>query len=184
MTGAQRDRLGLLSEDLAWESDADGYAEPDEVTRSVYLNLPGEDPFLTNGEIKLLAMLLALLLVLAIVAIGLALAAQDSEDERQVLVAVGAAPRTIRRVNALRAAVLVFIGGLIAVPAGLLPAAAVDAARETATGPRTPTFVPDVQAVLLVLVVVPAVAGLVTWFGGRVRTWVRPKRPDVFAFGD
>ena len=26
--------------------------------------------------------------------------------------------------------------------------------------------------------------GLVTWFGGRIRDVVRPRRPDVFAFGD
>ena len=56
--------------------------------------------------------------------------------------------------------------------------------RESDVGPDAVTFRVDLPSLLLVLVVVPLVAGLATWAGGRLRSWVRPKRPDVFAFGE
>ncbi len=47
---------------------------------------------------------IAALLVAAVIVIGLALAAKDGEDETTVLRAVGASPRVLRRVGALRPA--------------------------------------------------------------------------------
>jgi predicted lysophospholipase L1 biosynthesis ABC-type transport system permease subunit len=137
---------------------------------------------LSRGQIKALLMAAAALIVLAVVAVGLALAAQDEAEERQILEAVGAPPRTVRRATALKAALLAFIAGALAVPAGLLPAAAVVAAAEDRD--RNWELTPDVPSIVLVLVVVPLLAGTATWVGGRLRAAVRPKRPDVFAFGD
>ncbi len=62
-----------------------------------------------------------LLLVLLVVAIGLSLAAVESRDERNTLIAVGASPSTLRRRSATTATVLAATGGVLAIPAGLLP---------------------------------------------------------------
>ena len=62
-----------------------------------------------------------LLLVLLVVAIGLSLAAVESRDERNTLIAVGASPSTLRRRSATTATVLAATGGVLAVPTGLLP---------------------------------------------------------------
>jgi hypothetical protein len=179
LTSGRRHRLEVLAEDLSWAQSETG-PDAGATTRSVYLSVPEKPPILTKAQIKGLALLAFLLLVLAIVAVGLSLAAQDSEEERQVLVAMGASPRTIGRVRALRAVALVVIAGVIAVPAGLLPAAAVVAAQDA----FSQRYAPDRTSLLLVLVLVPVAAGLATWAGGRIRGWLRPARPDVFAFGD
>ena len=53
---------------------------------------PSEPPALTEDQIKALLLAFAALLVLGVVAVGLALAAQDEAEERQILEAVGAPP--------------------------------------------------------------------------------------------
>ncbi|MEJ7561068.1 MAG: hypothetical protein WKF45_00910 [Ilumatobacteraceae bacterium] len=58
----------------------------------------------------------ATLLVLIVVAIGLSLAATESRDERDVLVAVGARPVTMSRMAGVKAVVLTMTGGVLAVP--------------------------------------------------------------------
>jgi len=137
---------------------------------------------ISPAQVRAAVLAASLLLVLAVVAVGLALAAKDSEDERQVLVAVGAPPRTLRRSNALRAVLLVLIAGIISIPAGLLPAAAIVAAADVNNDPAV--FRPDLLTVLFAVVLVPVLVGIITWFGGRLRDLVRPKRPNVFAMGD
>jgi putative ABC transport system permease protein len=67
----------------------------------------------------------ALAFVLLVVAIGLLLGRAEARDEREVLDALGARPRTERRIAAVQAAALALGGGLIAVVAGWLPMAAV-----------------------------------------------------------
>jgi len=181
LTDRQRHRLDVLADDLEWEQSA-AYGDSAAPGPQFYLQLPSEPPPLTPGQVRAGVVGAALLFVLAVVAVGLALARGDSEDEAQVLVAIGAPPRTIRRTAALRAVLLVLVAGLISVPAGLLPAAAIVATTEEHGGPTA--FRPDLWAVLFALVVVPAVAGALTWSGGRLRDLVRPARPDVFAFGD
>jgi len=64
-------------------------------------------------------------LALLVVAIGLALAAAESCDERDVLAVLGAPPRTLRRTNGGKAFLLTLLGGAVAVPVGLLPVAVV-----------------------------------------------------------
>jgi putative ABC transport system permease protein len=120
------------------------------------------------------------LLMLAVVAVGLALAGKDSEDERQVLAAIGAPPRTLRRVGALRGVLLVAIAVLLAVPAGVLPAWAIVEAANNA-GERLALDWPTLG---FLLVVVPVATGLIVWFTSRVRDVVKPARPDTFAFGE
>ena len=66
----------------------------------------------------------ALGVTLLVVAIGLALAAAESRDERDVLIAVGARPRTMRSIAGVKAVVLTTTGVVLGVPAGLIPSLA------------------------------------------------------------
>lgn len=67
----------------------------------------------------------ALVAGLAVLAISLALSAAESRDDQRTLVAVGSGPRVRRDLAAGRALVLAGLGGLLAVPAGLVPAVGV-----------------------------------------------------------
>ncbi len=110
----------------------------------------------------------ATLLVLIVVAIGLSLAATESRDERDVLVAVGAKPVTMSRMAGVKAVVLTMTGGVLAVPTGLIPAWAV--MREV----TTMTFsVPWVQLAVLLLAL-PLVVGVAAWLTSTIAQRVRP----------
>jgi putative ABC transport system permease protein len=198
LTAEQRRRLELVNDDLWWEHGESWGAEPippvtdggprtetvppPDATPRTDLGLPGRDP-VDEALIRAAVLAGVLLVMLAVVAVGLALAAKDNEDERQVLAAVGAPPRTLRRVGALRAVLLVALAGVIALPAGLLPAAAIHSASTAATWDER-TFAVDPTSLVFVVVLVPAIAGLVVWLAGSVRDLARPRRPDTFSFGD
>jgi len=127
----------------------------------------------------------ALLLLAAIVTVGLALAAQDSRGEAQVLTALGAPPRTLRRVGAFRPALLVLVAALISIPAGLLPAAAVVAvSRDDAFPTPAQPFRVDLGTIALVLIAAPIAVALVALFVGWLRDTVRRPRPHTFEFAD
>ncbi len=64
----------------------------------------------------------ALLTALVVVAIALSLSAAESRSDRAAMIAIGAPPWVTRNLSAGRAAVLAGLGGLLSVPAGLLPA--------------------------------------------------------------
>ncbi len=176
LTSRQHDDLSLLSEDLRWDQSQAGPG-------SGQLIVPNDEAGPSPALIKAGLLAVSLALVLAVVAVGLALAAKDSEDERQVLLAVGARPKTLRRLGALRAVLLVLVAVILSVPAGLLSAAAIVAASE-ADPDRQPAFRPDGWGLLFVTVLLPVGVGLATWLGGRLRDAVRPARADVFAFGE
>ena len=110
-----------------------------------------------------------LLLVLLVVAIGLSLAAVESRDERNTLIAVGASPSTLRRRSATTATVLAATGGVIAIPTGLLPVWVV---TRVADGTAT---VPWLSIVAIVLVV-PVLVGTIALVGSAVIQRVRPPK--------
>ena len=62
-----------------------------------------------------------LVLTLLVVAIGLSLAATESRDERDVLVAIGARPRTMRSLAGTKAVVMTLTGIALAIPDGADP---------------------------------------------------------------
>ena len=121
----------------------------------------------SSEAVQLTVAAAATLLVLVVVAIGLSLAATESRDERDVLVAVGAKPATMRRMAGVKAIVLTVTGGLIAVPTGLVPMWAVTRAAET-------TFVIPSMQVGLLLVAVPLIAGVAAWTASSIAQRARP----------
>ncbi len=117
----------------------------------------------------------AFVLTLLVVAIGLALAAAEGANERDVLVAVGSRPGTMRSVAASQAIMLTLTGVLLAVPFGLLPIFAV--MRAVGEPLRTPWLV-----IGALLVAVPVLAGGAAWSVSAIAQRVRPVRLSTLAF--
>ena len=96
LTGDQRARLSSLLNQANEDSD---YYVTDVPATDVYESaLFASPPGVSSTTVQLAIVGGALLFTLLVVAIGLALSAAESRDERDVLVAVGARPRTLRRV--------------------------------------------------------------------------------------
>lgn len=103
----------------------------------------------------------ALVTGLVVIAIALALSATESRSDRSAMVAIGAPPRIARDLAAGRAAVLAGLGGLLAVPAGLLPAWGL-----LATISDVP-FAPAWAAIVTAAVGLPAIAVVGAWLLAR-----------------
>jgi ABC-type lipoprotein release transport system permease subunit len=108
-----------------------------------------------------------LLLVTLIIAAGLVLWAVEGRTERDQLVALGASPKALARVAALRAWVLSATGAVIAVPVGLGAFWAVMHALDR------PVPIP-VVTVLMLVVALPLLAAGVSFAGSLVAQTVRP----------
>lgn len=148
----------------------------DEWFEQTSVSLPRWVPTQNHATDKQLALgIAALLLTLFIVAVGLALSAAESRDERYVLTAVGARPSTVRRMTAQTALLLAGTGTLIAVPTGLLPLLVV--LRSTGSDTTSGTRMTLPWVLLLGIVVgVPAVAGALMWAGSAIGQRARPLR--------
>jgi putative ABC transport system permease protein len=111
---------------------------------------------------------IAALLTLAVVAAGLALSAAEGRADDTTLVALGADPATRRRLRATQAGLLVAIGGLLALPAGLIPATVIILESSEMR------FVVPWTAVAVVLVALPAAAAAGAWLLTRPARWSAP----------
>ncbi|HEU4354361.1 MAG TPA: FtsX-like permease family protein, partial [Actinomycetota bacterium] len=96
-------------------------------------------------------------LALAIVFVIVALVGAESRRDQAILIAVGGEPRIRRAVAGTRALVTAALAGLLAVPAGFLPAAVFRIAQERGY----PIVVPW-TTVGLVLIATPILAGVCT----------------------
>lgn len=119
-----------------------------------------------------------LLLTLLITAIGLSLMAAEGRDERDVLVSIGAPPRTLGSLAGQRAFLLSAFGVALAVPTGLIPTWIIWNASTDEFGP--PLAMPWVT--LALLAAVPLVAYVVARSASAVARLVRPLRMSTFAF--
>jgi putative ABC transport system permease protein len=110
---------------------------------------------------------IAAALTLAVVASGLALSAAEGKSDETMLVALGADPASRRRMRAIQAGLLVGIGGLLAVPAGLIPATVIIQASN-----EMRFAIP--WAALAVLFALPAAAAAGAWLLTRPARWSPP----------
>jgi putative ABC transport system permease protein len=115
----------------------------------------------------------ALLFTLLVVAIGLGLSAAENRDERDILLAIGARPRTIRRTSAQKAGYLTLVGGILAVPTGLLPIAVVLRSLGTADTPPPP-FAPDWTTIAIIVAAIPLTAAFSTGILAAIAQRSRP----------
>ncbi len=117
-------------------------------------------PVRPDESFRLLIVALALLFAVSVTGVAIALGEAESRPEQRSLLALGAEPRLRRRIVASRAAVLALLAGLLAVPAGLLPAWSLLASL------RMPFAVPTLEIVAAVALL-PAVAVLGAWILSR-----------------
>lgn len=109
---------------------------------------------------RLAAIGAASLIALGIVAVIVALVSAESRRDQAILVAIGAAPRTRRRIAGARSGLVTFLAAAIAVPAGFVPVTAIQWAR------RFPIVVPW-QTLVLIAVGVPVIAAAFGWLTSR-----------------
>ena len=109
---------------------------------------------------RLILTIVSLLFSLSVTGIAVALGEAEARPDQRTLLAVGADPGIRRRIAAARAAVLTLMAGVLAVPAGLLPAWGLLANR-----PGLPFVIP-LPEVIAAVAVLP-LAGL---FGALVLT--------------
>lgn len=140
--------------------------------QQVSLEFETGPPAIEGGAIQTVAVVGAGVLSLVIVGIGLALVAAETRRDEEVLATIGAAPGVRRGLAAARAGVLTLLGGVLAVPAGLLPVWGLASAADV--GASAGFAVPWLTIAAVVLVV-PAVAAAGAWLltGSRGTTgWV------------
>lgn len=201
LTEDERDAIRAIEEDV-W-SDSQGMVPLDDATTDTTLGLDGvERPgdqiwtedvtwiefhqprwepsrtLVTAGIV-----IVATAFSLGVVALGLALSAAETKDERDVLAAIGAPPRALSRLAALKAAVLSTTGTAIGVPLGFIPTVVVIWASDLDRYGHQPLPVvfPWVQ-VLLLVVAVPAVATLATKLASAASLRLRPVQASTMAF--
>lgn len=112
------------------------------------------------GAVQTIAVVATGILSLIIVGIGLALIATETRRDEEILATVGATPRIRRDLAAARAGVLTLIGGILAVPAGMLPIWGLFTSANTSSpiGLEVPW-----PSVVGVVIVVPLVASAAAW---------------------
>jgi putative ABC transport system permease protein len=116
----------------------------------------------------------AAFIALAIVAITVALVASESRRDQAIMVAVGAPPRTRRRIAGARAGLIAVLASAIAVPAGFLSVAVVQFSRSDLAilsrcakcSAHFPIIVPA-AAIMVVLFAVPVIAATWGWLTSR-----------------
>ena len=109
---------------------------------------------------------------LLIVGIVVALVSAEARRDNAILVSVGADPLTRRRLAGAGAWLLALVAGLLAVPAGWLPAATLQSAQQ-----RGYPIVPPWGAIATAVVVVPLLAGLLAFAASREPKAARLLRP-------
>ncbi|HSP29531.1 MAG TPA: FtsX-like permease family protein [Ilumatobacteraceae bacterium] len=179
LTRDQRDALGDIQNDLWQGENIDSFVEPGDdpaIERSenyvsleqrvTYESVPITFP---RALLDATALAAALLLTLMVVAIGLSLAATESRDERDVLLAVGATLRTMRSVAATKAVVLTAGAATLAIPTGFLPVLAV---LKAAPDDNQITF-PWLTALGL-LIIIPVIAGVTALLTSATAQRLRP----------
>ncbi len=144
---------------------------PGELMTSINVGYPDVD-YSTLARLIILGGML--LLTTVVVGVGMALWAAEGKDERDALVSIGAAPSVLARVVGLKAFLLAFVGGVIAVPLGFgTLRLVVEAAHEHTTFPWL--------VAAGVVIVVPILIGIVATVGSAIAQRVRPVRMSTLA---
>lgn len=182
LTADQRKRLSRVGERgyLASEYFTNAAAEADKLAAQPYVRAyaPPDPTVVTRAQLAVVGA--ALVFTLLVVTMGLALSAVESRDERDVLFAVGAPPKTLRRVAGAKALLLGFGGAVLAVPAGFVPMALILRQGTMASQVHHPVPVPWLTIELLVLAI-PLVAAAAAWSASRISQWVRPVRMSTIS---
>ena len=171
LTQPQRQAINDLVQARQYDGSLRRSADPVPISSGPQLDIAYPQPTSNVSPLLLYAVLdgLALLFTGFVVVVGLALAAAETRDEREVLTAVGASPATLRRLAASKAGLLALMGAALAVPTGLLPVWVV---RNASSG--SSRFVIPWESLILLLVLIPAVLAGLALVGSSIGTRFRP----------
>lgn len=134
----------------------------------------------SSSKVELIISTMILFVTLLIVAIGLSLMAAEGKDERDVLVAIGASPRVLGSVAALRAWFLTLCGIALAIPVGLIPTKFVIDA--SALGDTNYDGIEMPWRTLALLTLVPFISYATTRLTTAIATRAKPVTMSNFAF--
>jgi hypothetical protein len=168
LTDSERGSLDAITNSLSFNADG-----------SLVVMLPPSSSSVSQDAILELILIVATLAALGVLAMMLALSSAEARDERDVLVSLGARPRTMKGVAATKAGVLAFVSAAIAVPAGYIPIAVVEhAGRGSFETVKVPI---PWSSVVQLLLLAPLVAVLIAFVGSGIAQRVRPTRASTFA---
>jgi putative ABC transport system permease protein len=137
------------------------------------------DHGLSPSAVRRIMLAIVVAIALLVLAMSLALSAAETRDERDVLVALGAPPRTMRAVAAWKAALLSWAGAAVAIPTGFIPVAFVYLA--VARADERANLVFPWSTALILLVAAPLIAALVAAIGSGIAQRIRPTKMSTFA---
>jgi putative ABC transport system permease protein len=182
LTATQRDAIDRLS--LRFEAEAEdaaiaaGAPSPSaEPEPSVWVDFERPQRHIPPDLIETVPATVALLFALFVVAAGLALAAAETRDERDVLAVLGAPPPTLRRTSGDKAFLLTLLGAVAAVPVGLVPVAVVTGVAADGL----PVVVPW-RTIALLVVAIPLLAAALTSTAARVASRYHPVHVSTATF--
>jgi len=134
---------------------------------------------ISQDMVRQIILAIVVVVALIVLAMSLALSAAETRDERDVLVSLGAPPRTMRGVAAWKAAALSFTGAALAIPTGFIPVAV---AFHAAVRPGdTARLAIPWSTVLELLLIAPLIAAVVAGMGSAIAQRVRPTQMSTFA---
>jgi putative ABC transport system permease protein len=134
---------------------------------------------ISPNTVKQIILGIVVLVALIVLAMSLALSAAETRDERDVLVALGAPPATMRGLAAWKAWLLSFSGAALAVPVGFIPVAFVYLASVRPDERARLGFPWSTTAELVIAA--PLIAAFVAAIGSSVAQRVRPTKMSTFA---
>lgn len=123
-------------------------------------SLTARPPQIAGSGFRIVLIAASILFALSVTGIAVALGEAESRPEQRTLLAIGADRRLRRRITAARAGVIALLGGVLAVPAGLLPVWGLLVTR------KAPLVVP-VPEVIAAVAILPVLAIAVTWLFSR-----------------
>lgn len=122
--------------------------------------LTARPPEMAGSGFRIVLIAGSILFALSVTGIAVALGEAESRPEQRTLLAIGADRRLRRRITAARAGVIALLGGVLAVPAGLLPVWGLLLTR------KAPLVVP-VPEVIAAVALLPVLAIAATWLFSR-----------------
>jgi hypothetical protein len=134
---------------------------------------------ISANVVQQIVLAIVVLIALLVLAMSLALSAAETRDERDVLVALGAPPKTMRGVAAWKAGLLAFTAAALAVPTGFIPVALVYLAA-VRPGSRAQLAFPWLT-VLELVILAPLIAAFVAGIGSTIAQRIRPTQMSTFA---
>jgi putative ABC transport system permease protein len=172
----QRASLDALTPTIMFGSNAPA-TPPTDITELIWAGPQSTSISADTVEQIILGIVVAIALL--ILAMSLALSAAETRDERDVLVSLGAPPRTMRGVAAWKAATLSFTAAALAVPTGFIPVAV--AFHASVHAGSTAQLVFPWKTVFELLLIAPLLAALVAYVGSAIAQRIRPTQMSTFA---